>query len=284
MNLEVKRVIRIMSQQSNQNIDSFNDAINILDVVCQESFTSDVWIPSLKRTTKIKELNTKQQKYLIESAIDFAMAKVSFSKTFYDIVTSNCLEDKETINNFTLADKVSIAFSLRNQISNKIKVVFSENPQIESNVNINDVIEKFKKYEHPPEQETIVFSKNSVVFETTIGLPIFGEELKYDVYLYNNIKRGETDVEDIKKMLGGAFVGETAKYIKELKINDKSLGYSSLHIPQKIQIIEKLPAVLIQNVLEKAVSWKKDIDDIHTFTHSGFTKTIDVDSLLFLTN
>jgi hypothetical protein len=261
---------------------NFNEALNILDTASKESFLTEAWIPSLKRNVKLKEINAKQQKSLIESAIDSVVAKSTFSKIFFEIVSANCLEEKPVIDAFTVADKASIAFAIRSQISDKINVVFQENPKIENKIILNDIITKFQCYTHP-ETETIDFSKNDVTIHAEVGLPTFAQEAKFDLFIYGKEKT-DNQVEEIKNIITGAFLGETAKYIKEVKVNDTLLNYNNLQIQQKISFVEKLPAALVQNILEKIVSYKEALNLVQTVTQDEFKKVIEVDTSLFLTN
>jgi hypothetical protein len=279
MNSESDEVISFMSEQTTTQI-NFNEALNILNNISKESFSSDVWIPSLKRSVKIQEITAKQQKTLIESAIDSTVLKSTFSKYFYEIVCSNCSEDKEIVEKFTTIDKHSIAFSMRYQISDKIKVLFQEEPKIESDVNISDVLNNFKEYTHP-EAEIINFSKNSVELEVLIDIPTFSEESKFDSYIYGKEKKSD-EVEEIKNIITGAFLGETSKYIRQVKLNGTDFDYQSMHIPQKIQFVEKLPAALVQNILEKVVKWRGEINNLSTVKYEEVSKIIEVDSMLFV--
>ena len=273
--------------EENLNITNFNEAINLLDSISKESFITEAWVPSLEKSVKIQEITAKQQKLLIESAIDSAVAKSTFSKFFYEIVSSNCLEEKSVIESLTTIDKLSIAFSMRQQISNTLKVVFEENPKVESNVEISSILEKFSKYKHPL-PETLNFSKNSVNIEVDMIIPIFSKEGSFDSYIYGKEKGKEDQIQELKKLVTNAFLGETAKFIKDIRINSKSLNYNNLHIPQKIQFMEKLPASLVQDILEKAVKWKSEIDQLtlveHEILDKKYTKNIEVDSLLFINN
>jgi hypothetical protein len=81
-----------MSETNTQPL-SFSDALKILDNATTEAFTTSVWIPSLKRNVSIKEISAKQQKKLLQSALDSSIAKSTFAKTFYQIIKENCLEE-----------------------------------------------------------------------------------------------------------------------------------------------------------------------------------------------
>ena len=267
--------------EENKPID-LAQALRILDNVSKEFFITEAWIPSLKRTVKIQEITAKQQKSIIESAIDSVVSKSTFTKVFYNIVESNCLEDKAVIEAFTVADKASIAFSMRKQISNTIKVVLDEDSKIELEVSLDEIISKFSSYDHP-ENQIIKFEKNGVIIEVIVGLPLFSTESAFDAIIYGK-EKSENQVEEIKNLVTNAFLGETAKYIKEIKVGEQSLNYTSLHNQQKILVVEKFPAALVQKILEKIVLFKKDLETLSTVIKDELTKTIEVDNLLFLTN
>lgn len=270
----------VMSEEI-KNI-SFNDALNMLDSVSKESFLTDAWIPSLNRSVKIKEITAKQQKTILESAIDSAVSKSTFGKVFFDIITANCLEDKSIVENLTIADKASIAFAMRAQISNTVKVVFKEDPKIENKISLDSILTKFSEYVHPT-SEFLEISKNGVNISTEISLPTISEEFKFDSFLYGK-KAKEDQVEEVKDIITSAFLGEAAKYIKEITIDGTSLGYSNLGISQKLMFVEKLSATLVQRILEKIIVWKSNLDKIYTVNHEGIDKTIEIDNLLFLSN
>ena len=210
------------------------------------------------------------------------MSKSTFSEIFYKIVSSNCLEEKSIIEAFTVADKASIGFSMRKQISDTIKVVLNEESKIELEVPLEDIIAKFASYEHPA-NEIVKFEKNGVTIEVEIGLPLFSKESGFDSLVYGK-EKSDNQVEEIKNLVTGAFLGETAKYIKEIKVGEQFLNYTSFFNAQKILVVEKFPAALVQLILEKIVSLKKTLDDISTVYKDDASKVVEVDSLLFLTN
>jgi hypothetical protein len=280
MNLGGSSVIMVMPEEITNTL-SFTDALNVLENISKDSFTVDAWIPSLNRTVKVKELTAKQQKKLIESAIDVTIKKPTFSRFFYEIVSENCLEEKSVIDNFTTADVVSIAFYMRSQISDTIKVVFQETPKIEEKIEIKTILDKISNYSNPS-NEIVDFSKNDVSISVELGLPIFYQQHLFDEFLYGN-KKEKDQVEEIKTLISSAFLGETSKYIKDIKVNGNSLNYGALSVAQKQQVIGVIPASLIQNILEKIVGWKEKIDEICTVEKDSLKKSIEIDSMLFLT-
>jgi hypothetical protein len=225
---------------------SFKDALNVLEDLSKNSFVSEVWIPSLKKNITIKEINAKQQKELLESAIDSSMYKSSFSKTFYDIVVSNASESKEVLDTLNLVDKVAIAIALRKQISSTIKVEFKED--LSEDISLEEISNKIKNYSS---SEPISFDvvKNNISINITVALPTILSDVGFDSFLLKNKKKTD-DIEEVKSIITDAFLSETSKYIQSVSIDTQDLNYSSFSIHQKIQFVEKLPATIIQQIID----------------------------------
>lgn len=265
---------------------NFNEALNALDSISKESFVSNVWVPSLKKTIKLKEISAKQQKSMIESAIDSTNKKPTFSGVLYSIVKENCLEEDAVLDKLTAFDKVALAFGIRYQISDTLKVDlkedYNDNSPLEKIVKLEDILQTIKEYSHPSERE-VTFSKNGVNIRVVVDVPKFSKENEFDVELYTaNVKSDK--IQEIKNIVSKAYVGEASRYVSSIYINDSEVSYSELTIPQKIQIIGKLPASLVQDVLKTVVEWKTELDKAYTVTEGEYSKIIDVNSILFLSN
>ena len=273
-----------MSEENTSTVLNFNDALNALENISNENFTTNAWIPSLNRSIKIKELSAKQQKSMIESVIDSTTTnKHTFSKVFSDIISSNSLEDASVISNFTVADKASLIFAFRLQLSNSIKIELEDENKSEKEIDIIPILEKFSKYSHP-EKENITFSKNSINIEVELAIPTIKNEVDFDSFIYNKKGTQINQLDDVKQIISEAFIGETAKYIFSIIVNSVPLDYKNMTVAQKIQVIERLPAALVQNILQKVLSWKNELDSIYTVKIGEFTKILDMDGLLFLSN
>jgi hypothetical protein len=261
---------------------SFKDALDTLETFSKNSFKSEVWVPSLKRNITIKEINAKQQKELLESAIDSSVYKSSFSKTFYNILSSNTTETKDVLDSLNLADKTAIAIGLRNQISPTIKVNFKDEENEE--VSLKPLLDKILAY-NTPEPITFDIDKNGVSISVTVTLPSIISEMHFDAFLLKNKKKTD-DIEEVKILITDAFLSETAKYIKSIFIDSQNLNFESFSIHQKIQFVEKLPATIIQQIIDIITKWKKELEGLLTVNSpdNKNIKTLEVDSLLFLTN
>jgi hypothetical protein len=256
----------------------FEDALKALDSA-SDLFKIDVFIPSKQRTLSFKEIDAKQQKSLLNVAIDDNVYGSDFNKAFFSILKSNILgEDSSIIDELNVADRSFIGISLRSQISPDINVKFTDEKS--EKINLNDIISKFKTYKLPS-SETLEIKNDNVTLSVNISLPTLRKELDYNEEFFKDYKKSSNN-DDIKKVISEAFIGEISKYINSVKLNENTFNFETLSTNQKLRIVEKLPSGLIQKVLNKISDWKKDIDGILTVSSGENTKVISVDSLLFL--
>jgi hypothetical protein len=265
------------------NILDFKTALEALNQV-SESFTTEAWVPSKQIFLTFKEIDAKQQKHLLSVAMDNSIYNSQFTKCFYNILKDNLLqEDKNILDELNLADKASIAISLKNQISKELNVVFEEKEKIVEKVSLQNIIEKFKKYNSPQAKSVDIKNENYEI-KVQLLLPNIKTELEYDEQLKKMKKKVDQikTNEDIQEIVSDAFIGETSKYIQKIWLNDTEIDMSNIQPDQKIKMVEKIPSGLIQKILEQISEWKKEIDEILTVKHQEYTKVISIDSLLFL--
>jgi hypothetical protein len=261
---------------TNKNTD-FDVTLKTLDLI-SESFKVDVWIPSKKEYVSFKEISGKQQKELISSAIDSGVYNTEFVKTFYKLIKENSGND-----DYTVIDKLSIALTLREKISPEVSISFDDETNVK--VQLKPILEKFEKYS-PPKEETISVSNDSLTVSVVVKIPTIKDELSYEEEIHKISKKTENvkTQEDIQKIISDAFISETTKYISKILVNDDVIDFSTLtSFNQKIKVVEKLPSVLVQKILEKISDWKKETDQFLTVkSEEGVEKVIPTDSVLFV--
>lgn len=273
--------------ENNKNL-NFDKALQAIESI-SESFVVDVWIPSAKKTYKFREIDAKQQKSLLVSALNSSVYNANFVKNFYKILEQNFVSKDEmsVLNDFTIYDKIVIALALKNQISEETRVVFDEKNNITKNIKLDSIIEKFKNFETPQPVDA-EFKNDSVSISIKISLPTIKKEFDYESEIHKKEKKVDDikNIEDVQSIVADAFISETSKYIKEVSINDENINYQDFDFHKKIILVEKLPSAIIQKVLENVSKWKKEIDSILTVeteeNDQKYTKVISIDSLLFL--
>jgi hypothetical protein len=160
----------------------FDKALNLLDSI-SDTFKIDIWIPSIKKTISFKEMEAKQQKLLLAAAMENTLYNYLFSKNFYEIINQNLIESddfkKEDLNKLNIFDKASIAIHLRNQISNKLKVVFNSEEKLSENIELESVIEKIKNIEYTDNIYVDVVNGDTSI-KVLLKLPSIKNEMIYD--------------------------------------------------------------------------------------------------------
>jgi hypothetical protein len=116
-----------------------------------------------------------------------------------------------------------------------------------------------------------------------LHIPTIKEEAEYDLEVSKNLNKNSTKTDkEIKNIVIDAFLTETSKYINKISISTQDINFKSLTLNQKIKITEKIPAVILQKILDSASNWKKTVDEVLTVKHEDYTATISIDGILFL--
>jgi hypothetical protein len=262
------------------NILNFNEALNTLNEV-SNAFTIDAYIPSKKSYWTFKEINAKQQKDLLGAAMDTSVYNLGFSNVFYNILKDNLISDGN-VDELDLSDKACIALALKSQISDTLKVIFDEKSETTANINVNILIEKFKTY-NTPANVVCSLKNDKVELQANVRYPSLKVELDYDTEFKQNKKTEDVKTnQDVQKIITTAFIGETSKYISKVCINGAEVDLDSMTFKQRINLVEKLPSGLLQQILETISNWKKELDEVLSVQEGDYTKVITIDSLLFL--
>lgn len=256
-----------------EEILDFNKALQELTDI-SDSYSFDVWIPSKNVSVKFTEINALQQKEILNGSMDTSIYSKKFNAVLYDLIKNNTTEN---ITEFTILDKILICLQLRQKVSNIIKVQ-TKNDKID--VDISPIIEDLKKnYKHPKES-TLTHNNISInVYPSYIE-----EEKNYEETILKDNKKAEDikNTDDIQDVISNAFIGELAKSIKSLSINNQTINLINLTFKQRIKLVEKMPASLIQEILNVISEWKKDIDSFLTVKNEEETIVIKIDPLFFI--
>jgi hypothetical protein len=274
--------------EEDNNILNFEDALRALDSVSQ-TFNVSVWIPSKKKEYTFKEVDAKQQKNMLSSAMNSSIYNTNFVKNLYNILNFNFL-DKENVkdlNTFTVFDKFAIAISLKDKISEETSVTFDEKNNIVKKISLKPIIEKFKTFETPKDEILEVDNQNFRI-KLELSVPTIEKELQYEEQIHKKEKKVDDikDNDDIQRIVSEAFIGETTKYIKNIYINDNNLNFENVDFLKKIKLVEKLPSGILQKILSVVSKWKSEIDSVLTISTvedgKTYTKILNIDSVLFL--
>jgi len=243
---------------------NINDILKQLDSL-NESTGIDVYIPSLKKTIKFKNLNLKQQKDLLKSSVDETLTKLSFIVNFFNIIHDNVI-DKIDVDSLYAFDRSAIAIALRANGLN------SEYVNGDTTINLHDVIKDISAI-----SVTDSFTSNIEAGDISIDLEV--PRLGYDREISNlTINKLKTIQDrDIKSLVGELFVYEIVKYIKtvtfKLPTGNEAVPFNTLKIDEKISLIEKIPSTLTNKILQFIKKYR-DIESKFT-TYGDISIEID---------
>ena len=245
-------------EDKNDNILNFDDAFRALDAI-SEAFNVSVWIPSKKKEYLFKEIDAKQQKNMLSSAMNSSVYNTTFIKNLYDILNSNFLdkENLKDLKDFTVYDKFSIAIALKDKTSEETSVTFDEKDNVVKKISLKPIIERFKTFE-TPENQFLEFDNQNIKVKLEISVPTIGKELEYEEQIHKKEKKVDDikNNEEIQQIISEAFIGETTKYIKNIYINDTDLNFQNVDFTKKIKLVEKLSSGILQKFYTQFLNGK----------------------------
>jgi len=247
-----------------------SDILKQLDTLNQ-STGIDIFIPSLNRAVKFKNLNLKQQKDILKSSVDETLTKLTFIVNFYSIIQENILDKTIDVNSLYTFDRPSIALALR------ASGLSSEYVSDENVIDLNDLVTKIPTI--PVSLDAL--SKTVELQNLSVDLEVPHLNVDRDVSLTAVNKLKNVQERDIKTLVGELFIHEIIKFVKNVTFkgaeDDQTISFNGLKIEDKIAIIEKFPSNLTSKILE----FIKEYRDFEVkFTTIG-ESTIEIDGSFF---
>lgn len=243
-----------------------NELLKQLDNINQQALI-DIYLPSLKRHVKFKNLTLKQQKNLLKSSIDESLTKLSFNTIFYNIVKENNTESID-INTLTTIDRNIIALALR------AVGIDSSYKTDEKTVNLHDLIANIPSIQL--ENLETVIAGDSI--DVCIAAPTLKSDYELSNYALNKLKQQGTD---LKSVIGELFIYELLKFIKSVTLKTgetpTEILFSTIRIEDRVAIAEKFASTTTNSILDFIKAYRvqelrfNKINDI----------TIDIDGSFF---
>ena len=221
--------------------------------------TIEVYLPSLKKKVSTKPLNLKQQKDLISSVLDGLKGTLDFSRTLNKIIIQN-----SGISDLKIYDKIPFIVTMRkNALGNKT-----------STVNLNKVIENFKKVPFKLKDEALVKFDN---LKLTLKVPTLREENSILTKCEQDIS---TEQEQLKDGVGKLYIYELLKYIQSVQVDDDIIDLSDVKISERVKLVEKLPL----SVYTEVSSFIEDINKYNSDLLTVDEEEISIDVEFFDTS
>ena len=267
---------------SNSNINDILNLIKDLDV----SAGFNVYIPSLEREIKFKQLTTEQLKLILKTTVGTPLYNTEFILTFNNIIKENCLDETINTDNLTVYDKLHILFKTKiESISPDYTIEFSEDEvtaySIETNpvvLSVSDQYEKFLERKINFTEKT--FTYNDCII--TCNIPTLATESKLESELHSNIDIDTLSNEELQNAIGETFVNEVTKFITSISIKGIGINLLNESFKNRVEVVEKLPTIIINNVLKYIEDYKNSIKPLVVFDINDYLqREIALDASLF---
>ena len=225
-------------------------------------------------TVKFKSLTTLQLKELVKTAVDSPLTQSVFNSTATKVFKESVVSPPSDIQ-FNVIDRLIFLIETRIQTISPTKVIKSENKEIE--VNYNDVLLSLKKSLKTNANIFALTSSKANKVSIVYGAALIDTEVQLEEEIYKNVEIKIDNVEELRKVVGEAFINEIAKAIHTVTIDDKSINLNEMSFKKRLKLVETLPASLIQKVVEYVEAYKNMVNA--SLTVKDFT--IPIDSTLF---
>jgi hypothetical protein len=220
-------------------------------------------------TVSCKALSTAQLKELIKTVVDSPLTQASFNSTATRIFKQSILDSSELSLNtidrllFIIGTRIQ-SLSPTMSIKDGDKTIF---------INFNEINDKLKQ--KLEENSSLLKLSTATEGQITVkfGVALLDTEAQLNSELYKNLNLNVEDADELRKVIGEAFINEIAKAVQTITIGDKTLDFSAVTFKSRLKTIESLPASLIQKVIEYIENYKKIIDEC--LTVDGHTIPID---------
>lgn len=215
-----------------------------------------------------KLLSTAQLKTLIQTVVDSPITQSAFNSTATKILYNSITP---TVPNLNVVDRLLFILKTRSE-SISSTATFKDGDKSVL-VNFEDIYTKVLNFFNS--NPTLLSPSNATDGRISInyGVTLLSAEEKLNDEIYKNLNPKIENMEELRKLIGEAFIHEIAKSITSIAIGDKTLEFQKIDFKSRIKAIESLPASLIQNVISYIEGYKKPIDEFLTI--DGVTLAVD---------
>ena len=217
-----------------------SDIKNILTQIKSLSDDVDVFIPSLGKSIKIKQLTVKQCKELINMPQNILHAQYAFFRKFLNILKENAPDYVDQMN---IVDRVTVMITLRAKALNKY-----------NDIDLSDVVKQFPNVEYNLVAPTI--TTENYIF--TLKIPTLKSEDIFNSHIIKTYKLNKENVqiEEIQLMsqeiFGELAIIELCKFISHITIRkeDIDVDMEKLSPTQRKEIIESIQLDEMKEIVE----------------------------------
>lgn len=252
----------------NQENKEFYDLLN--ELIKEQTFDLELVNGNV---VKCKQLTTAQLKEFIKSVVDSPLTQTNFNSAATTIFN----ESVSLLSGYvpTTVDRLLFLIETRiKSICPTMTVNFEGKEKTIDFVKVKQTLSAAIKENKDLFQEQEVAEEGITL---KFGVPTLTTESQLNEEIYKDLEVDVNNPDEVRKMLGEAFVNEIAKTFKEIKIQEKTLVLSTVSFKTRLQTIESLPAALIQKVVNYIEKYKQIVDNSLIFEEY----VIPIDGSLF---
>lgn len=214
-----------------------------------------------QKKEKFRPLSTAQLKNLIKTIVDTSLTQIQFNAAALAVMKECYVQQtsQSDLENFNVVDK--ILFLLETRIKSISSTLTVDQGKTTFTIDLQKIKQNLISVINANPE---LFQDQQITSEgisVTLGLPLLKTEQQVNDEIYKKINFDADDQDQVRKLLGEAFVIELAKSIKSITINDKTLVLGNETFTERQKLIETLPALLIQQVINYVESYKKIINE-----------------------
>jgi hypothetical protein len=234
------------------------------------------YAPSLGTIVELHPLSVKQQKELLKTALDIVMTPITFALATSDIITKNLSVPAK----LTILDKPGLLLALRADALGT--EVTQEVEGIKVKFDYADNLKAKNKIDLTAFTTSILLDKIEVVTK----VPTLDEDFRTNAECKRILDNKKSTNEDkLRELVGEVYIYELIKFIDCIKLADGAsideIKFSTLTIPQQIEVIESLPMALNGKLIE-FISTVRDAEQAALKVKTDDTTyTINLDTVFF---
>lgn len=250
----------------------------------------DVYIPSLERDLKFKQLTTEQLKSLLKTAVGAPVYNTDFILAFNNIIKENCIDKTINTDIFTIYDKLFILFKTKIEcISSDYTFSFTDDEIEEYNLSEDSsTISLLNHYNNFVQKNKKINNKTIQIDNVTVEctLPTLDVENKFEKELHSNISYNDLTTKDLQDIVGETFVNELSKFITSITINNVEYNLSKETFSDRVKIVERMPISIINGVIKYIEEYKTTTRELLVYIFNTdkdmyFEKEFPLDATLF---
>ena len=225
-----------------------------------------VYVPSAKKEMQFKPLSVKQQKDLIKSGLDGALAGITISNIIGQIILDNSVDTYD----YLVTDKLPVLLALRKQSFGNTFILKESDEETE--FDLDNILKNELNYSFDTQVEIKLANSEVVAYVDVIKIQ---DDIKINQYQLEKLRKNKDEA--ISETVGSMFIYEIIKFVTKILIGTDTLDLTTLPIKDRLTVIESVPVTLNNSILEYIQQFRKE--EAEYVTIDG--KVLPIDARLF---